>query len=308
MTNAVFVGRLDPVPMSEASACGVSFHEVSNCFEHTAIRSDESVWLDLSKLDIDSLTLEARARDYAVLDRSVEWLLEPLAVRQPRTHSAFFSAGKPRLFIAEKKTEDVMLGRRVSWVLLLEVNGRVVEPEMGAIEEGYCERMQFDEWLSLPQQISHSWLWRATGWKLPREVPCPPMTYRQMIRTTTEGIDQVLDSFDDQRKEHKRLLDEYIARFPDIAPRRKGGRNELRCFLDTRPMGVSGPVGDQFFTRSRMRDGTVYHVRNGDAAHLRVLHAPAEAFDCYHEHLLLKNPGEFDFSAWSKPLGSLPPR
>jgi len=51
-----------------------------------------------------------------------------------------------------------------------------------------------------------------------------------------------------------------------------------------------------------MRDGTVYHIGNSYAANVHMFEGAAEAIDFYHEHLLLKRAGEFDFSSWSRPL------
>lgn len=114
-------------------------------------------------------------------------------------------------------------------------------------------------------------------------------------------MDQIIDTYD-LGKHKKALLADLYRRFPEAAPDKKEPRSKIRCFLDTRPEGVGGPVGDQFFTRTRMRDGTVYHIRNGNVAGIDVLNEPLEALDRYHEHLLLKRKGEFDFSAWLDPI------
>lgn len=301
MTLTSKAGMCDPIPMGEASRAGVGLDTAMQAYSHIARRHEDKEWLDIKLLNLPKPTAAQRDIDYEALRMPIEWHLDPLRELQPRSHAAFWRLGPPELLLLEAVWDDIQFGPMSAWNIFIHVNGRLLEFAVGDGQEGYFKRMHSDVWLSLPTAISRSWLWRSTGWRLPRQVPPAPMLYRQMVCCiVTQGVDDIIKSYGDKASVSEALVTDLIARFPDISPSRKGGRLEMRCFLDTRPMGVSGPVGDQFFTRSRMRDGTVYHIRNGDAANLRTLENPVEAIDCYHEHLLLKRPGEFDFSPWDK--------
>jgi hypothetical protein len=288
--------------MSDASSVGLSLEEARIAYSHVATDAKEKDWIAGLNLVLPASTADERDKDYEALAHSADWYLEPLRTLQPRSFEAFYRQGNPSLVLLEAVWDDVQFGKLNHWGLFLSANERLIQITTGDGRDGYCLRFEFDEALSLPDSLSRSWLWRVSGWRICASLPCPPMTNRQMIRTMTEGIDAVIESLDVPKRERPRLLSGLATRFPDIAPARNNGRWNLRCFLDTRPMGVGGGVGDQLFTRMKMRDGVVYRVRNGDVAGLHVLDNPGEAIDCYHQHLLLKRPGEFDFSPWAQPL------
>jgi hypothetical protein len=295
-------GPTFPVPMDEASSAGLTPEHVKQTYAHVSTTWEELNWCDPAEAKMTPFAIEVRESKYRVLAHGVEWLLEPLLGRQPRSHAAFFSWGRPTLLLGESMWIHPQYGPLYASDLFLSVRDRLLQIERSADDEGYGEKMKFDEWLSLPDAIARSWLWRAKSWRVPRILPAGPQGFQQMISTTTEGIDDLAQSYGLPKKDRAVLLNNLKTRFPDIAPARSGSRWKLRCFLDTRPVGVSGPVGDQLLTRMSQRGGTVYRIRNGDIASLHALDDAVEAIDCYHEHLLLKRPGEFDFSPWARSL------
>jgi hypothetical protein len=288
--------------MDTASTAGLTLPEAISVYSHVGRTPEDRDWIPSEFLNLPVASAAQRDVGYRALSKSADWYLEPLQSLQPRSFEAFYQSGPPEILVLEAVWEDVQMGPLNLWSLFLHVNERMIEITVGDGEEAFLERLRADEWLSLPPEIRRSWLWRVTGWKLPIELTCPLTINRQMIKTFTDGIDELVGETVSSGKEKGLILAHLMARFPDIAPERPGARWNLRCFLDTRPMGVGGRVGDQLFTRMKMRDGVVYRVRNGDVAGLHVLDNPGEAIDCYHEHLLLKRPGEFDFSPWARPL------
>lgn len=299
----VFVGGYTSIPMSQASQAGIAYTQARTAYDHAAFKRSDDGWINLSTTEINDTGVAARQGMYAMLDKPASWYLQPLQALQPRSYAAFFEAGEPRLVVLERTTLDPWKKLQLRTHIYLDTNERLIAFGDAGIASTYSEmKKPWDFLLAMPQAISQSWLWRINGWKIPREIPPSPLIDQQMITQCMRGFDAILDSFN-FKKGKRAILARYLERFPDMKPLHKGStRYEMRCFLDTRPEGVGGPVGDQFFVLTQRRDELVYHLRNGDVDNLRLLDNPAEAIDHYHEHLLLKRAGEFDFSPWSVPF------
>jgi hypothetical protein len=290
------------MPMQRASKAGFSLDAVARTYTKIARSEGEKHWIDDFSFELNAAQQLAREQAYQALSRGAEWILSPLAERQPRSYRAMHATEPPALVVAESIWKDERAVVRSACALFLIVNGRAIELHGVTGDEGFVETVKTDGWLSLPDGLVRSWLWRVTDWSIPRILPSPPAMTRQMICTVMQGVDDIVHSFGGSRKDSGPLLWEVAERFPDIAPEHQRARWHLRCFLDTRPVGVSGPVGDQLFVRTKMRDGVVYRIRNGDVAGLHVLDKPVDAIDASHEHLLLQRDGEFDFGPWARPL------
>lgn len=244
-----------------------------------------------------------RAYDYVgVLNRGKDWLIEPLRTLQPHSFQAFQEVVGPlRLGIVLIK--DLLNPEGPPWVtpvMFFDASGRMVEvhPELpgNTYEEGNdC----FGTFLALPDALAKSWLWRVQGWRLPSEPYQGPLVNRRLIPRQWQDTDEYLDSLG--RGWKKRYLPMIVEKFPDVATNKNGiKRFKFSCFLDTRPAGLNGPLGDQLFVCLTRRDQVVYHIREGDVENMRILRDPVEAVDRYCAHVLRGIPGEFDFSPWSE--------
>lgn len=299
-----FVGDLSPCDMNVSAQVVLSVDDVRGAFHHIATQASEAGWRDLGNIHIDEVMLAARQRNFLALGLGADWFLEPLKKWQPQAYAAAYANAQPNLYVMESIWTDPWERLKLSSHLYIDIHG-LREFDVGfKIDKNTTDQINLhplSERHSLPEAIVRGWLSRAEKWKSLRQVPSMPMVWQQMIRTITDGIDDIIESYGISKKSAKPLLEAYAKRFPEIVPKDKDSRWEMRCFLDTRPAGVGGPVGDQFFSLSKNRDGVVYHLHRGDASNLRVLNNPSEAIDYYHEHLFLKKSGEFDFSPWSKP-------
>lgn len=255
-----------------------------------------------------------RAYDYVgVLNRGKDWLIEPLRTLQPHSFQAFQEVVGPlRLGIVLIK--DLLNPEGPPWVtpvMFFDASGRMVEvqPELpgNTYEEG---NDGFGTLLALPDALAKSWLWRVQGWRLPSEPFQGPLVNRRLVCHPMQGwraIDDVLKTYEPKR--WKWLMNHVKAQFPDVVVTHyhpdDGSPSQwvqMRCFLDTRPPDVNGPVGDQLFVFDERRDQVVYHIREGDVENMRILRDPVEAVDRYCAHVLRGIPGEFDFSPWSEPM------
>lgn len=243
--------------------------------------------------------------DYArVLNRGKDWLIEPLRTLQPQSFQAFQEVVGP-LLLGIVLIKDLMNPEGpplVTPVMFFDASGRMVEvhPDFpgNTYEEG---NDRFGTLLALPDALAKSWLWRVEGWRLPSEPFQGPIVNRRLIGYQWKDADNYLDSLG--RGWKKRYLPLIVERFPDTKTNLNGiKRIEFSCFLDTRPAGLNGPVGDQLFVCLTRRDQVVYHVHQGDVENMRILRDPADAVDRYCAHVLRRLPGEFDFSPWSEPM------
>lgn len=243
--------------------------------------------------------------DYArVLNRGKDWLIEPLRALQPQSFQAFQEVVGP-LLLGIVLIKDLMNPEGpplVAPVMFFDASGRMVEvhPDFpgNTYEEG---NDRFGTLLALPEALAKSWLWRVEGWRVPSEPFQGPIVNRRLIGYQWRDADNYLDSLG--RGWKKRYLPLIVERFPDTKTNENGiKRIEFSCFLDTRPAGLNGPVGDQLFVCLTRRDQLVYHVRQGDVENMRILRNPADAVDRYCAHVLRRLPGEFDFSPWSEPM------
>jgi hypothetical protein len=300
-----FIGDLSPCDMNISAQVVLSVDDVKGAFNHISTQASEAGWRDLSDITFAEYMLDARQLKFEALELGADWFLEPLKKWQPKAYAAAYANTPPKLYVMEDVWTDPWEKLKLSSHLYIDINGALREFDLGVrIDKNATDEINahpLSELLSLPEPIARGWLSRTNGWKSLRQVPSAPMAWQQMIGPQTSGINDVIESYGSPKKAAKPLLDSFAKRFPEIVPKDKDSRWEMRCFLDTRPAGVSGPVGDQFFSLSKNRDGVVYHLHRGDASNLRVLDNPSEAIDYYHEHLFLKKSGEFDFSAWSKP-------
>lgn len=257
--------------------------------------------------------LGARVGDFrGMLERGKEWIIEPLKSLQPHSYAAFQET-VGSLLLGIVLIDDLLrpgTPPHVKLVLFFDASGRMVQVHPTLPGSTFESGRFIEPLLSLPSELSRSWLWRTGGWRVPSEAFQGPMVSRRLIRhpsSNWEPVEAVLQSFDPRN--WKKLMAEVLNRFPDTVVTHYNphdGRphqwTSMRCFLDTRPADLSGPVGDQFFVFDEKRDQTVYHIHQGDIDDIRILRDPSNAIDRYCAHVLRGSPGEFDFSPWSDPL------
>jgi len=240
-----------------------------------------------------------------LLEGGLDWLLEPFAVLQERSFSAFRDCARSlNLGIVMIYNPLYEVWRPVP-VLFVDCAGKMIQVEPCFVGDTYEEGNDcFGSLLSLPDALAKSWLWRTGGWRVPSEPFQGPLINRGLIghpSSQWKVTDGFLDSLGKGFK--RKYMPGLLERFPDMLTKTNGiKRYCLEAFLDTRLANKGGPVGDQFFVLTTRTDQTVYHVHQGDVGNLRVLHDPADAIDRYCAHVLRNKDGEFDFSPWSELL------
>lgn len=255
---------------------------------------------DISRLN--DFTHHDMIADFAfMLERGIDWLIEPLKDLQPRSW-AVLTKPETRLCVgihAFDRIWETWTGNVHGFFF---VQDRAIEIGAYGINDTFeCGNDRFGYLLALPEVLSHSWMWRVKGWKIITQLPTSMYQQRGMI--ADPGWDQIDDVLNTYGKLHKKkYLPAFKERFPDLAHPKVKSKLLLRCFLDTRPEGMNGPVGDQFFVHAAHRDQIVYHIHQGDAGNLRIIpdEQVGEAFDRYHEHVLTRTLGEFDFMPYSR--------
>lgn len=248
-----------------------------------------------------------------MFERGKEWVIEPLRTLQPHSFAAFQEVVGPLklgivLIQGPSNRNDPPDPQPI---LFFDASGYMVEVQANFPGDTYENgNDSFGSLLSLPDALAKSWLWRTNGWRMPRGTFEGPLVNRRLIGHPSDqwqSIDKLLASYNRQWK--KKLWPKIEHRFPDAVVTKYNPhdgspykKTSMRCFLDARPSGVGGPVGDQFLVFSEKRDQVVYHIHHGDIDNIRVLRDPADAIDRYCAHVLRRMPGEFDFSPWSEPL------
>jgi hypothetical protein len=286
---------------------GVTVGEFKHFYEGGIYAAYRDIPPELLQLIDPESPVVASRKDYAgMLYRGREWVIEPLRLLQPRSYHAIVELAGP-LLIGIKRAEsyfpNVPPGAFIG--LVIECGGRLVEvfPTFpgNTFEDGIYIS---DRMLSIPTALAMSWLWRTQGWRIKSEPYGSPLVNRGLIAhpaTNWPGTEKYLDSLG--RGKRKWFLPYIVELFPDCLEATDDDVNlyNFRCFLDTRPGTVDGPLGDQLFVVSTRRDQVVYHIHHGDVQNIRVLHDPVDAIDRYSAHTLRNLPGEFDFSPWSEP-------
>ncbi|AMC34373.1 hypothetical protein [Janthinobacterium sp. B9-8] len=234
-----------------------------------------------------------------------EWIIEPLKKLQPKSFA-----------VLEQYASEFMVGIRW-WNYFdednlgvrgyFDIKDRIVHvgyPRRGKHEQGE----DLDCIHALPDEISGSWLWRCGGWGIHPDALGSIMINSQLVGHPNGGwepFENILAGFD--KKWKKTLLPIVMERLPNAIETQYNPYDgkpyqwtAFRCFLDTRPEGLSGKCGDQFFVIDSSRDKVVYHIHDGDVKNMRILKNPAEAIDAYCAHTLLRTEGRFDFMPWSQ--------
>jgi hypothetical protein len=257
-----------------------------------------------------------RAPDFAgMLKHGKEWVIAPLKELQPRSYAAFQEVVGP-LLLGIVLIKDLMNPDGpplVAPAMFFDASGRMLQVRptfAGCTYEEGVDTLR-GTLKSLPTALAESWLWRTEGWRIPGEAFQGPLINRCMVRHPMQGwepVDDVLKSYDQKR--YKSMMDALLHRFPEAVITLRNPHDgdpqvwtSMRCFLDTRPSGVVGPVGDQLFVFDHRQDQVVYHVHRGDIANVRILREPVGAIDRYCEHMLRRAPCEFDFLPWGEPCG-----
>ena len=236
-----------------------------------------------------------------------DWVIESLENFQPYSFEVFQNNGGP-LLVGMRLNSDPLqphLPLEPFPYLFFDVCGRMIEVRPTLPGHTYEDGDDCSGTLrSIPQALARSWLWRTDGWRIPSDLPEFVMTNRQLIGHPSCGwkdTNSYLDTLG--RGWKKKYLPKIVEKFPDSVTKRNGiTRYRFRCFLDTRPSNINGPVGDQFFVCTTRQDQIVYHIHRGDVDNIRILHNPTEAIDRYCAHTLLRTPSEFDFMPWSEPM------
>lgn len=291
---------------------GSDWH-LSGCdMEQANVRCDTIIKLYQSIPESDFLYLQQNDRlensEIEFLGRGGKsWIIEPLRFLQPLSFAVLQEFASEYMvgfcwygqFGLPKK--DVM-----NTTGFFEIKKRVVNVSF-PIEGTYEDGKYLNELAALPDELSHSWLWRCSNWCIADDPLGSVMTNRQLIGHPNGGwepFDNILAEFDRQWK--KKLLPLVLNKIPNAYITHYNPYNgkpyqwaSLRCFLDTRPFGLSGKCGDQFFVLDTSYDKIVYHIHDGDVANLRILNNPAQAIDEYCAHTLLRTEGRFDFLPWS---------
>ncbi|PPT89194.1 hypothetical protein XthCFBP4691_13945 [Xanthomonas theicola] len=280
----------------------IEFNEAFNGGRYSRIKDVPEGYDFLKEVNKKGITNDDIA---GMLSRGKDWVLDPLKQLQPQSYAAFQEGSGP-LLLGIMLIKDLMNPeepRIPVTVLFFDMHDRMVEVSPTFPGDTYEDgNDSFGSLLSLPDGLAKSWLWRTDGWRIPGRVGESYLANRQLIghpSSKWKDADSYLETLGKGWK--KKWLPKIVELFPDAVEKKDGiKRIKFRCFLDTRPVGVGGPVGDQFFVCSTRRDQVVYHVHEGDIGNLRVLHDPVDAIDRYCAHVLRRNPGQFDFSQWSE--------
>ena len=291
---------------------GIQEHEIASIF--SCITEDRN-----EIPEKESLYINKDNKGYyldGLINNGKEIMLEPLKILQPQS-----------FHVLEEFSSNYKIGFR--WFSLIPaphlpkdrldirgffiVKGRVIfvnQSRYDFLEEASPN----DESMScLPEVIVNSWLKRAGGWAI-NTMPFPWLDSRQLImhpHNSWKPIDTVLASFNDTWHQTT-IMDNLKEKVPNLYSTRPTQKEDdtahewcsMRCFLDTRPYGLDGNCGDQFFVVDSRTDKVVYHIHNGDVENLRVLipDAVGEAMDEYCAHTLLRTKGRFDFLPYSQIL------
>jgi hypothetical protein len=74
-------------------------------------------------------------------------------------------------------------------------------------------------------------------------------------------------------------------------------------FLDTREQDDDGTKGDYLLVQEGSRSKRVFHVSDWDFGDVRTVDDPVRLVDEYVAHLFGDASNDFDFSAFSRPVG-----
>ncbi|MCB6182933.1 hypothetical protein LIN78_05150 [Leeia sp. TBRC 13508] len=168
-----------------------------------------------------------------------------------------------------------------------------------------------DNSFNFPDVLFNAWLRAGFGWSITQLRP--GSDFRQLIghpESSCCSVEYILGSFTTEKSIYESDIRRIQAKIPDVYTMTSVAQQtpykwcSLRCFLDTRPFGINGRDGDQFFFNDARTDKVVYHLHDGDTGNIRYIPADAvgPAMDAYCAHTLEGNPTRFDFLPFSELL------
>jgi hypothetical protein len=258
-----------------------------------------------SEHDELSMPYQLHLRDCRTpLRKGRDWAFEKLSEHQACAATAL-RAHSGQLIICQDTYEFRPGNSRSAFDLLIECAGRLVKLNCNlhgrSLENGWTAVGHFD-WL--PRPIAEAYYWRIDGWDVIDGIPPPSMANRMLPAAPSQWVplERSMQEMDLSEKYQSMVIARLKTLWPECFPDDWQEKLLVRCFIDNRPHGNNGPSGDLIFARAFNPGRELYHIKDGDFEHPRVLVDPVNTIDRYVEHVLLWRKERFDFTPHGIPV------
>ena len=192
-------------------------------------------------------------------------------------------------------------------MLVLEVNGRLIDIHCNlqndSLEDG---NNNYGILNGLPDQLSAAYYWRQAGWDVVPRIP-PNLNARMLPGRVSGGqwadLSKLMSEMNYDSARQKRIFDALNPIMPEVFSQENWQKKRhFRAFIDNRPHGKDGSHGDLLMVRTNSDERNIYHIKDGDFEHPRILLNSVEVVDLYSQHVFMWRKERFDFMPHGKTI------
>lgn len=278
---------------------------------HVLSEFDE-IYYDLDKVSIDDVYIKNRDETEIKFDQLNfkdikpkginfhDYFFKPFKGTQPETY-AVLSQIKEEFFYGIDRT-DIPEILSDSTAFGININGVIVYLDYTPYIAGDAEQNE----LNFPTEIVQSWLWHSAGWHIAESTYIPPLTASALPSSHNPPIGSICPDIEGKSKKarekvaflEKKFQQPFLVDYEDDDS--YDTHFQLRALIDTRFNLSEQPKNFQLFSIVNHAKKDMFFIEDEDVYSIKKLVNPAEAIDKYAAHLLSRQEGFFDFTAYGE--------
>ncbi|MCD9151522.1 hypothetical protein [Psychrobacter sanguinis] len=274
----------------------------------------DEIYYDLDKVSIDDVYIKNRDETEIKFDQLNfkdvkpeginfhDYFFKPFKDTQPETY-AVLSQIKEEFFYGIDRT-DIPEILSDSTAFGININGIIVYLDYTPYIASDARQNEFN----FPIEIIQSWLWHSAGWHIAESTYIPPLTASALPSSHNPPIGSVCPYLRKKSKEAKEKIfflekkfdQPFLVKYGYKGDKKHDTHFQLRALIDTRFNLLEQPKNFQLFSIINHAKKDMFFIEDEDVYSIKKLVNPAEAIDKYAAHLLSRQEGFFDFTAYGE--------
>lgn len=231
-----------------------------------------------------------------------DYFFKPFKDAQPDTYRVL-SQVKEKFFYAIERTDMPEIMSDIT-AFGININGIIIYLRYTPYILDDAEQNEYN----FPVEIVQSWLWRSAGWYISDGVNYGPLAPSALPSSNNPPIGSVCPDLRKKNKEAKEKISflekkfgqPFLVEYGYKGDKKHDTHFQLHALLDTRFNLLKQPKNFQLFSIVNHAKKDMFFIEDEDVYSIKRLVNPAEAIDKYAAHLLSRQEGFFDFTAYAE--------